>query len=90
MHEYMWTGNLKASIAFKLPLSIYSCLYLDHLSTSVGHIENGNPNSNQEAKLFFNKILKIYQKDTHNIFKWTSPFTSQEEFERCPLSLGII
>ena len=25
----------------------------------LGHDENGNPNSSSEAKLFFNKILKI-------------------------------
>ena len=31
-----------------------------------GSSEKGNPNSSQEVKLFFNKILIIWEKDTHN------------------------
>ena len=33
-----------------------------------GSSKNGNPNPSREAKLFFNKILKISQKNMDNIF----------------------
>ena len=49
--------------------------------------KNRNPNSNQEAKLFFNKLLRLWQNDTNNIFWWTFVFTFGEEFGVWPLTL---
>ena len=38
----MYIGNLKATVAFKLRVQVYSCFYTDHMSTSGNYYSEGD------------------------------------------------